>query len=359
MRAAAAAALLIVAISACRPAAAKPDAAPKTEARDAAVATSTRTTIYRSHQTMGTMVTLTAYTADPDAAEAAFLDAFAEFDRLDALLTVWRPDSEVSQINAKAGVGPAKIGPETMDALQQAQRWSKLTGGKFDVTFGALSGLWKFDHDQDDRIPSPAEVKKRLPLVGWEMLVLDPEQSTAFLEKKGMKVHLGGIGKGFAVDKVVTLLKRRGLTDFMVQAGGDLYVSGRHGERAWRVGIRDPRGPADRYFAAAEVTDATFSTSGDYERFFIHEGRRYHHILDPDLGEPARGTRSVTIMAPDATTAEGLSKGVFILGAEKGIPLVEATEGAGCVVVDDQNHVHISKRLQGKVKILFPPTDAP
>ena len=152
-------------------------------------------------------------------------------------------------------------------------------------------------------------------------------------------------------------MRERGLRDFMVQFGGDMFVSGRRGDRAWRAGIRDPRGPPDRYFAAAEVTDATFSTSGDYERFFIKDGHRYAHILDPATGNPASACRSVTIMAPDATTAEYLSKGVFILGTERGLPIVESVEGAGAVVVDPKNRVHVSARLKDRIKILADPTD--
>ncbi|HJL18602.1 MAG TPA: FAD:protein FMN transferase, partial [Sandaracinaceae bacterium LLY-WYZ-13_1] len=154
----------------------------------------------------------------------------------------------------------------------------------------------------------------------------------------------------------VEILRARGLGDFMVQAGGDLYVAGEKGDRPWRVGIRDPRGDRTSFFAAAEVTDATFSTSGDYERFFVKDGVRYHHIIDPDVGRPASGTRSVTIMAPSAITADALSTGLFILGAEKGLEVVEELDGVGAVFVDGDNQVHISPRLDGKVKILHAPS---
>jgi len=169
-------------------------------------------------------------------------------------------------------------------------------------------------------------------------------------------MHLGGIGKGYGVDRAVALLVAAGLTDFMVQAGGDLYVAGQRGDRPWRVGIRDPRGTRDAFFAAAEVSDGTFSTSGDYERFFIEDGVRYHHILDPDAGRPARGTRSVTIMAKDAMTADALSTGLFILGAKRGLEIVERLPGVGAVIVDAANEVHISSRLKDKVKVFKPPT---
>ncbi len=308
---------------------------------------------------MGTQITITAYTDDEAGALAAFTEAFREVKRLEGLLTTWNPDSDISRINAAAGQHAVDVQKDTIDVLLRAKALSELTLGKFDVTFGVLSGLWKFDHDQDDSIPPIDEVKKRIALIDAKQIEIDPKRATVFLKKAGMKIHLGGIGKGFAVDHMVRILKERGFANFTAQAGGDLYASGQHGDRRWRIGIRDPRGPPDRYFAIAEVTDATFSTSGDYERSFLKDGRRYHHILDPATGEPAMKSRSVTIMAPDATTAEGLSKGVFILGWEKGFEILEKVPGAGAVVVDARNEVHISPRLAGRVKVLFAPTDAP
>jgi thiamine biosynthesis lipoprotein len=314
-------------------------------------------TIFRSHFAMGTQMTLTAYTTLEEAVVVkVFGETFADMDRLDGLLSTWKENSDVVRINAAAGVLPVKVDEDTLEAVERGLYGSRMTEGKFDITFGALSGLWKFDHDQDNSIPPDREVKKRLPLIGYEYVKIDRAASSVFLEKKGMKMHLGGIGKGFAVDRTVTRLRAAGLKDFMVQFGGDLFVSGRHGARAWRVGIRDPRGPPDKYFAAAEVTDATFSTSGDYERFFVKDGKRYHHILDPDTGRPAAACRSVTIMAADATTAEWLSKGVFILGVKRGLDLVERTAGAAAVIVDAENALHISPRLEGKLKLLSQPT---
>lgn len=314
------------------------------------------TVVYRSHPTMGAQVTILAHTADQAAAVEAFQTAFREFDRLDAMLSVWRETSDVSRVNAAAGQHPVRVSAETMEVMARAREISDWTDGKFDVTFGALSGLWKFDHDQDNKIPARDEIRVRLPLVDYHDLVIDRAARTAMLRRNGMRAHLGGIGKGYAVDRAVAILRGRGLRDFMVQAGGDLYVAGRRGERSWRVGIRDPRGAPDAFFAIIGLTNATFSTSGDYERFFVHEGRRYHHIVDPDLGEPAQGCRSVTVMAPDATTADGLSTGVFILGATRGLELIERLEGVGAVIVDRENRVHVSKRLEGRVKILYQPT---
>ncbi len=314
--------------------------------------------IHRSYKAMGTQITITAYTTDKERAVSVMEQAFKEFDRLEKLLTTWLPQSDVSKLNKSAG-GPAiKVAPEVISILQKAISLSRLTEGKFDVTFGALSGLWRFDHqNQDNKIPPEKEIKKRLPFVGYENIEVDAERQTARLRKKGVSVHLGGIGKGYAVDRAVALIREQGFKHFMVQAGGDLYVAGRKGDRAWRVGIRDPRGGRSTFFAAAEVTDATFSTSGDYERFFIKDGKRYHHIIDPDLGRPSKPCRSVTVMAPDAMTADALSTGIFILGAKKGLEIAEKTPGVGVVIVDNKNQVHVSSRLRDGLKRFKDPTD--
>jgi thiamine biosynthesis lipoprotein len=313
----------------------------------------------RTHMTMGSELRVSAWTTSDSTATAAMDAVFREFDRLDALMSVWKDGSDIERLNAAAGDQPVRVSAEVREVVRTAHQVSEWTGGKFDVTFGALSGLWKFDHDQDNQIPDRAEVQKRLPLIDYRRLKIDDEAGTAFLERKGMRAHLGGIGKGYAVDRGVAILRQRGVTDFIVQAGGDMYVSGRRGERPWRVAIRDPRGPEDRSFAALDLTDGSFSTSGDYERFFIRDGRRYHHILDPLLGEPATGCRSVTIVADNATIADALSTGVFLLGPDEGMKLVERLPHVEAVIVSAKNEVLISSGLRGRLMLLAPPTDKP
>lgn len=311
--------------------------------------------VHRSYRAMGTQITFTAYTRDEALAIAAFEEAAAEFRRIEDLLTVWKPDSEIARINRAAGRAPVVVSEETLKLLLEGRRFYEWSDGRFDLSFGALAGLWKFDHDRDDRIPDPKEVKAKLPLVDYRKVRIDEKDRSVFLPKEGMRLHLGGLGKGYAVDKAVALLRARGLLDFMVQAGGDLYVAGKKGDRAFRVGIRDPRGPASSFFAFAELSDTTFSTSGDYERFFIHEGQRYHHIIDPKTGEPARVLRSATVMADSAMLADGLSTVLMLIGVEPGLALVERLPGVGAVLVDAANEVHVSERLRDRVKILRPP----
>lgn len=315
------------------------------------------TLVERARVSMGSELRLSAWTADEANAEAAFERVFEDFDDLDRLLSVWHPDSDISRLNAAAGQGPVRVNPITIEILQIARGISDETGGAFDVTFGALSGLWKFDHDQDDRIPPRDEVSRRLPLVDYRDLEIDSGAGTARLRRAGMRAHLGGIGKGYAVDRAATTLRSHGIADFMIQAGGDLYVGGRRGDRPWRGAIKDPRG--DGFFAALDLEDETLSTSGDYERFFIRGGRRYHHILDPSTAEPARGARSVTIVTGRAVMADALSTGVFVLGPDAGMRLIEELPDVEGVIVTAGNRVMVSSGLQGRLELLAPPTDRP
>jgi thiamine biosynthesis lipoprotein len=316
--------------------------------------------IERAGLAMGSELKLTAWSADERGAQTLFDNVFARFDRLDSMMSIWRQGSDILRLNEAAGVHPVSVAPEVLEALQIGQKVSEWTDGKFDVTFGALSDLWRFDdQDKDNRVPDLDEVRRRLPLINYRALILDTAAGTAFLQHKGMRAHLGGIGKGYAVEQAVKIFRNGGLQNFMIQAGGDLYVGGTKDGRPWKLGINDPRGPGGSSFAMIELSNATFSTSGDYERFFMKDGIRYHHILDPATGEPARLCRSVTLVSPSPVLADAVSKGVFILGPQKGMALIERLPDIEGVIVSAKNEVLVSKGLKGKLTILHPPTDAP
>ena len=316
-------------------------------------------------QAMGTSVQIMAYTAKTEAAARAFTAAFKELRRVEELMTTWEhpgwPRSDIMHLNDAAGESAVPISADTLTVLQAAQAMAQQSGGRFDVTFGAMGGLWKFDEDLTEKVPSAAAIAARLKMVDYRELKVQANPPKAQLLRPGMQVNLGGIAKGYGVDACVKVLRRRGFDNFLVQAGGDLYVSGSKGDAPWKVGIRDPRGVDDAsYFATAELRDTAFSTAGDYERSFVQAGRRYHHILDPATGAPATASRSVTLFAPTALLADALDDTVFILGPERGLALLEAHHPAcGAVIVDAQNKVWISENLQGKVTLLHPPTDAP
>lgn len=327
------------------------------DAAAAASATAAPLVVSGRYAAMSTSIEFLIWTAREPEARLAMDAANAEILRLEQLLTVWREDSEVSRINAAAGGEPVKVSAELIAILRGARAIHDASEGVFDVSFYGLKGLWRFDHQEAASIvPSDAEIAARLPLVDGSKIEIDEAKGTVRLAKKGMLINLGGIAKGYAVDRAVAVLEAKGFKDVVVRAGGDLRVRGRKGQEKWKVGIRDPRGADGEFFARAALEDAAFSTAGDYERAFLKDGVRYHHILDPRTGKPAVACRSVTILAPDALVADELDDAVFILGVEKGLALVAKYPGAGAVIVDHDNKVHVSENLKSVVEVLRPPT---
>jgi thiamine biosynthesis lipoprotein len=311
---------------------------------------------------MGTHLAYAAFTTPTLGAarvQGLFDAATAEIVRLEKLMTTWDPASEVSRVNAAAGKAPVAVGPETFDVIREAIHASEISEGTFDITFETLHGLWKFDQDLDAHPPTPAAVHAQARYVGFRHVKLDAAASTVYLDEPHVRIGLGGIAKGYAVDHAAKVLLDGGLASFYAQAGGDLFTHGSKPDGSpWVAGIRDPRGPETDYFATMAVSDHAFSTAGDYERSYVVGGKRYHHIIDPRTGYPATASRSVTIWAPTALLADELDDAVFILGPEKGLALVESIDGVGAVIVDAHDHVWTSRRLEGHVHPVHPPTDA-
>ena len=285
-------------------------------------------------------------TPDPQI-DAAFAAILAEFDRIDALASEWRPDTPVAKLNAHAG--EAVVVPDELYALlERTLGLCDVTHGGFDPTFKTLAGLWPL-RDPAFRPPTQAQIDALLPAVGYRHLVLDPKARTARLTDPRTRVGLGGIAKGYAVERAVEILRGRGLQAFCLRVGGELYCAGDKHGTPWQVGVRDPRDP-DRLVATLPIRDASFTTSGDYERFALVDGVRYHHIVDPRTAAPARGVRSVTILARNPTEADALSTGVFVLGVEAGMALLDALPAAEGVIVDDQGAIHTSRGLKAGIQ---------
>ena len=310
---------------------------------------------------MGTTVTFVAFTnarVDEAAALAAMTRALDEIRRLEALMSEWRDDSEIGRVNAHAGEA-VTVSPETLEVVEKGLWAGKMSGGVFDITFQAMSGLWKFGSAQDPtpKLPSPAAVAAAKKLVDYRKVEVSEAEHTVKLGK-AQQLGLGGIAKGFIVDRAARVLRDAGLDSFLVQAGGDLYGAGRKPDGShWVSGIQDPRAPQGHYFATLDLDDHAFSTAGDYARSYVVNGRRYHHIIDPRTGYPATACRSVTVWAPDAFVADAVDDAVFILGPEKGLELVASLDGVGVVIVDKKNRVVVSPRLEGRVHVLAAPTD--
>jgi thiamine biosynthesis lipoprotein len=331
------------------------------------------TKVEMKEEAMGTSLHFIAYTsarADEAATRAAITQAIAEVRRLEALLSEWKQDSEIGQVNAKSGEW-VEIGPESRAVIERGLWAGKLSAGSFDITFQALSKVWKFGSAQDaePKPPTRAEVEPLRRLVDYRRVELDDGGGTGggggtargrVRIGKGQQLGVGGIAKGYIIDAAAKVLRAAGVESFLAQAGGDLYGAGRKpGGEPWVSGVQDPRAPQGQFFAVLELTDHAFSTAGDYARSYVFGGKRYHHIIDPKTGFPATACRSVTVWAPDATTADGIDDAVFILGPKQGLKLVESLDGVGVVIVDASNQVFVSDRIKDKVKVLKPPTDAP
>ena len=293
---------------------------------------------------------------DREGAEAAAKEVFAIFEDVDARMSEWKPTSPLSAVNREAGVSAVPVPDDLRAVIRRGLEIGERTDGAFDITWAALWGLWDFKAALPV-VPEQQEVARRASLVDYRQVRVVDEVGSVMLARVDMKIGLGGIAKGWALDRAATLLRQRGFDDFLLQGGGQVQAAGDKGDGvAWKVGIRDPRGPADDFFAIVEARDVSVSTSGDYERFFIADGVRYHHILDPRTGMPARGLRSATVIHTDATLADAMSTALMVLGAERGLELVEQEPGMEAVLVDGTGAVRLSSGLSGKLVEVHAPT---
>ncbi len=308
---------------------------------------------------MGARLALSAWTTDEAATRAAFATVVAEAERLDGLWSDQTPGSDIRRLNDAAGIHAVPVSDETRRVLHAAAEAFARTRGRFDITTATLASAWTFDRDGDRRVPAQKEIDARLRLVDARAVQVDHEPGYARLAARGVRIRIDGIGRGFAVDRAAALLRGRGFTDFLIESGRTAYASGRRDGRPWRIGIADPRDAGDDAFAAIDASDAAVGTAADNQQFFIADGVRHHHLLDPQTGQPARGCRSVTILAPDAATAAWMSTAVFILGPAEGMAFVERTPDVEAVILTAGNRVLASTGLRAYVKIFRPPADGP
>lgn len=318
-------------------------------------------TVKRSRAAMGTLFDITVALVDGrdrSQAEDAIKAAMAEIERVEGIMSTWRQDSPISKLNAAPAGRAVPMPEELVGVIREAKKISKLTGGKFDISFAVMDGVWDFRSDEP-RLPKKSEIKDKIRLIDWKSIRVDEEKSTVALRRKGMKISLGAIAKGYAADRAGAVLEEHGFHNYIVYGGGDLLIKGTKGDRPWKVGIQDPR-TRNRYFARLSFDHkGAIVTSGDYEKFFIHNGRRYHHIIDPETGYPAQGTVSVTVIAETAMAADALATGVFVLGLEEGMALVESLEGVEALIVDENLEPHVSSGMKKVVELtpIAPPAE--
>ncbi|HET6516011.1 MAG TPA: FAD:protein FMN transferase [Thermodesulfovibrionales bacterium] len=302
-----------------------------------------------THVSLYTVVTVTVYADSQQKATAAIDNAFNELDRLGKLLNFYSDDSEVAKINHSAGIRPVKVSEDTIRVIKKALYISRVTDGAFDITIGPIVKLWDFEKHI---LPDEKDIKARLHLINYRDVVIDEKNSTVFLKKKGMAVDLGGIAKGYAADRAVEILKQNRITEGIIAVGGEVKPFGKKpGGGAWRVGIKNPdrRDEENDVFAIVNLDDKAISTSGGYEKFFVKEGKTYHHILDPKTGYPVYGCKSVSIIAKDAP--DGFPTGIFVLGPQKGIAVVKRL-GIDAVIMDKDGNIIVTDGIRDKVELI-------
>jgi thiamine biosynthesis lipoprotein len=296
----------------------------------------------RTDTIMGTRIYVQLWAEDASKGNEAIDAVMAEMRRIDELMSHYKPESELSQINERANREPVQVDQELFELIKLSTYYSQITEGAFDITYASVGYLYDYPKHVH---PTEAQIKSALPGVNWRNMLLDEAQHTVRFEHPGMRIDLGGIGKGYAVDRGVAILKARGIDHAVVTAGGDTRIIGDHMGRPWLVAIRHPDNP-QKVVTRIPLSDAAMSTSGDYERYFDEDGVRYHHIIDPHTGHSASKVRSATIIAPTATQTDGMSKTAFVLGPEKALEIINRMPEYDAVFVTPQGKVLYSNGLR-------------
>jgi thiamine biosynthesis lipoprotein len=291
---------------------------------------------------MGTRVHAELWHDDPALAGRVLADIMAEMRRIDRAYSTHRDDSDLSELNRRAPAGWVPVSAEMIHLLEESRRMSELSGGAFDVTYASAGRFYDY---REHLRPDDATLRAAVEAIDYRYVEADAANARVRYRRPEVYVDLGGIAKGYAVDRAIAILRGAGIEHGAVSAGGDTRIVGDRRGEPWKVGIRDPRRDG-AVSAVLPLFDTAVSTSGDYERYFEEDGVRYHHILDPQTGKSSRGARSVTILGPNATLTDGLSTSVFVLGAEAGLALIDRLEGVDAIVIDGEGRLFYSKGLQ-------------
>jgi thiamine biosynthesis lipoprotein len=294
-----------------------------------------------SQDKMGTRVEVQLWHDDASEARRLIIAAMAEFDRIEIDMSTYRTDSEISRLNARAADKPVTVSPELFGLIDRSMRLSEKTGGAFDITFDSIGRLYDF---RAEVRPTETEIAEGLATIDYRQVRLDHEASQIRFARPGVRINLGGIAKGYAVESVIRQLGKAGVRHALASAGGDTRLLGKRRDKPWIIGVRDPD-DATGFVTRLALDDEAVSTSGDYERFFIEDGVRYHHILNPSTGKSASEIRSVTVVGPDATMTDGLSTSVFVLGPQDGLALIETLPDYEAILVDKAHRVRFSTGL--------------
>lgn len=291
---------------------------------------------------MGTEVSVYLWSNDPEAGLAALEAVFQEVDRIDRLMSTYKDDSEISKINRTAAKSAVVVGHELYQLIARSLEISVLTQGAFDITYDSVGQHYDFRERQR---PDDETVVSELENIDYRYVELDDQSVSIRFLQDGVRINLGGIAKGYVVERGVDILRSKGIENAIVTAGGDSRLLGDRRGRPWMVGIRDPRNDGE-VAISVPLQDEAISTSGDYERFFDEDGVRYHHIIQPGTGMPASGVHSATVFGPDAITTDALSTSVFVMGVDLGLRMIAVLPDYEGIVIDAEGQVFFSDGLE-------------
>lgn len=294
---------------------------------------------------MGSRFEIITVKNDRSVREEAISSAINEIKRIENLISSWKPNSETSQINAKAGIEPLQISQELFDLIERAIKVSKLTDGAFDISFASIDHLWTFD-GKEMKMPDSLLIRGSIGKINFNNIILNGENRTVFLKEKGMKIGFGAIGKGYAANKAKLVMQGFNIENGLINAGGDLIAWGnQENGDPWKIGIADPAKEKE-FIAWLNVSNMSVVTSGNYEKYVIIDGKKYGHIIHPKTGYPVEGIKSVTLLSPDAELSDALATSVFVMGVKDGLELVNRLKNVECIVVDDENKLWKSNNIK-------------
>jgi len=287
---------------------------------------------------MGSKFEITLVDKDSLSAEKNIDKSIDEIRRIENLISEWKPETQISEVNRNAGIKPVKVDPEVFALTEKGIYFSKLTDGAFDISIVAMDKIWKFD-DSMNELPSEESIKNSVKNVGYQNIILDKTNSTIFLKNKGMKIGFGSIGKGYAADKTRELMKSFGVKAGIINASGDISTWGTQSDgKPWAIGINNPF-KDDKIAAVLYLKENAVTTSGSYEKYAEIHGKRYSHIMNPKTGYPSTGLTSVTVIGPNATMANGFSTSIMVLGKKEGLKLIKKFPDYQYLIIEDSGKI--------------------
>lgn len=296
---------------------------------------------------MGGRFDITIVAKDSATAEHYIDTVIAEITRIEYLISDWKPQTQISEVNRNAGIKPIKVNKEVLELTQRAIHFSEITNGAFDISFAAMERIWKFDGSMTT-MPTPEAVRKSVQKVGYKNIIIDTIASTIFLKHEGMKIGFGALGEGYATDRCRTIMLAKGIKAGIVNASGDMSLWGKQPNgKAWNIGITNPF-QNDKILTTINLTNQAVTTSGSYQKFVIIDGKRYSHIINPATGYPATGLCSVTVVGESAEIANGFSTSIMVLGQEEGLKLLNQYPKYRCLMITDTGKIIKSKNWKRK-----------